>query len=114
MRKIVLVTVAAGFATVSTLVGIALGQSYGTSGGTSGGTSNGASDETIVRSTGAEQLVVRGDEAVDIVTQGDIRASLDASRRGFLLLMKYQGKDYTCPVTADGLVGDCNLLYWQR
>jgi hypothetical protein len=102
MRKIIALTVAAVFGTLSAVFAVAFGQSDSTD------------DARIVRSPGAQELVVRGDAAVNIVTQGNIRASSNAGPRGFLLLMEYQGNDYTCPVTPGGQVRACNLLYWQR
>lgn len=58
------------------------------------------------------QQGVKGDEAVVIVTQGTIRASSSEGFQGFLLLIEYRGKNYTCTVTAIGQVQECFPLYW--
>jgi len=63
-------------------------------------------------SPAAAQMAVKGQEAVTIVHGGQIRASSSQGLQGFLLLVEYQGKNYTCVVTATGQVQTCNPLYW--
>lgn len=60
----------------------------------------------------AAQQAVKGQEAVAIVQGGQIRASSSAGFQGFLLLIEYRGKNYTCAVTSAGQVQACNPLYW--
>lgn len=60
----------------------------------------------------AQQIPVKGQEAVAIVQGGQIRASSSEGFQGFLLLVEYRGKNYTCTVTATGQVQTCNPLYW--
>ena len=60
----------------------------------------------------AQQMPVKGKEAVEIVTKGTIRASSSEGFQGFLLLIEYQGRNYTCAVTATGQVQECYPLYW--
>ena len=60
----------------------------------------------------AAQQPVKGQDAVAIVQSGQIRASSSEGFQGFLLLIEYQGKNYTCAVTAAGQVQTCNPLYW--
>lgn len=58
------------------------------------------------------QQGLKGDEAVAIVTQGTIRASSSEGFQGFLLLIEYRGRNYTCAVTAIGQVQECFPLHW--
>lgn len=60
----------------------------------------------------AQEMPVKGKAAVEIVTRGTIRASSSEGFQGFLLLIEYQGKNYTCAVTATGQVQECYPLYW--
>jgi len=60
----------------------------------------------------AQDRPAKGREAVEIVTKGNIRASSSEGFQGFLLLVEYQGKNYTCTVTATGQVQECFPLYW--
>jgi hypothetical protein len=60
----------------------------------------------------AQQMPVKGKEAVEIVTRGTIRASSSEDFQGFLLLIEYQGRNYTCAVTATGQVQECYPLHW--
>ena len=60
----------------------------------------------------AAQQPIKGREAVAIVQSGQIRASTTEGFQGFLLLIEYKGKNYTCAVTANGQVQTCNPLYW--
>jgi hypothetical protein len=39
-------------------------------------------------------------------------ASSSEGFQGFLLLIEYQGRNYTCAVTATGQVQECFPLYW--
>ncbi|MDH3228284.1 MAG: hypothetical protein OEN55_00665 [Alphaproteobacteria bacterium] len=58
------------------------------------------------------QQPVKGQEAVAIVQGGQIRASSSEGFQGFLLLIEFRGKNYTCAVTAGGQVQTCYPLYW--
>jgi hypothetical protein len=58
------------------------------------------------------QQSIKGPGAIAIVQGGQIRASSSQGFQGFLLLIEYQGKNYTCNVTAGGQVQTCNPLYW--
>jgi hypothetical protein len=58
------------------------------------------------------QQSVKGPEAVAIVQGGQVRAASSQGFQGFLLLIEYQGKNYTCTVTAAGQVQTCYPLYW--
>lgn len=60
----------------------------------------------------AQERPAKGKEAVAIVQGGKIRASSSEGFQGFLLLIDYQGKNYTCAVTATGQVQTCYPLYW--
>ena len=60
----------------------------------------------------AQDRPVKGKEAVEIVTKGNIRASSSEGFQGFLLLIEYQGRNYTCAVNATGQVQECFPLYW--
>lgn len=60
----------------------------------------------------AQDRPVKGKEAVEIVSKGNIRASSSEGFQGFLLLIEYQGKNYTCAVNATGQVQECFPLYW--
>lgn len=60
----------------------------------------------------AQDRPVKGKEAVEIVSRGTIRASSSENFQGFLLLVEYQGRNYTCAVTATGQVQECFPLYW--
>lgn len=60
----------------------------------------------------AQDRSVKGKEAVAIVEKGNIRASSSEGFQGFLLLIEFQGKNYTCAVTATGQVQECFPLYW--
>ncbi len=60
----------------------------------------------------AAQQPVKGQDAVAIVQGGQIRASSSQGFQGFLLLIEYRGKNYTCAVTATGQVQTCSPLYW--
>lgn len=60
----------------------------------------------------AQGRSVAGKEAVTIVEKGTIRASSSVGVQGFLLLVDYQGRSYTCTVTATGQVQECFPLYW--
>ena len=60
----------------------------------------------------AQQIPVKGQEAVAIVQGGQIRASSSEGFQGFLLLIEYRGMNYTCAVTAAGQVQTCYPLYW--
>ncbi len=60
----------------------------------------------------AQDRPVKGKEAVEIVSKGQIRASSSEGFQGFLLLVEYQGRNYTCAVTATGQVQECFPLYW--
>jgi len=60
----------------------------------------------------AQDRPVTGAEAVEIVTRGQIRASSSEGFQGFLLLIEYKGKHYTCSVNATGQVQTCYPLYW--
>jgi hypothetical protein len=60
----------------------------------------------------AQEQPAKGKEAVEIVTKGNIRASSSEGFQGFLLLVEFQGKNYTCSVNATGLVQGCYPLYW--
>jgi len=60
----------------------------------------------------AQQQPVKGKDAVAIVEKGNIRASSSEGFQGFLLLVEYQGRNYTCAVTATGQVQECFPLYW--
>ena len=60
----------------------------------------------------AAQQAVKGQEAVKIVEDGQIRASSSQGVQGFLLLVVHEGKNYACVVTATGQVQTCNPLYW--
>lgn len=60
----------------------------------------------------AQERPVKGNEAVAIVAEGNIRASSSEGFQGFLLLVEHRGKNYTCAVTATGQVQECFPLYW--
>lgn len=60
----------------------------------------------------AQQQPVKGEEAVAIVQGGQIRASSSEGFQGFLLLIDYRGRNYSCAVTATGQVQTCYPLYW--
>jgi hypothetical protein len=60
----------------------------------------------------AQDRPVKGKGAVEIVSKGNIRASSSEGFQGFLLLIEYQGRNYTCAVTATGQVQECLPLYW--
>ncbi len=60
----------------------------------------------------AQQMPVKGGEAVAIVQSGKIRAADGGGLQGFLLLIEYQGRNYTCTVNATGQVQGCFPLYW--
>ena len=60
----------------------------------------------------AQDRPAKGKEAVEIVSKGNIRASSSEGFQGFLLLIEYQGRNYTCAVTATGQVQECFPLYW--
>lgn len=60
----------------------------------------------------AQERPVKGKEAVAIVQGGQIRASSSEGFQGFLLLIDFRGKNYTCAVTATGQVQTCYPLYW--
>ncbi|MCK5274983.1 MAG: hypothetical protein KAR37_10080 [Alphaproteobacteria bacterium] len=60
----------------------------------------------------AQDRPVTGKEAVEIVSKGTIRASSSEGFQGFLLLIEYQGRNYTCAVNATGQVQECFPLYW--
>jgi len=60
----------------------------------------------------AQDRPVKGQDAVAIVEKGTIRASSSEGFQGFLLLIEYQGRNYTCAVTATGQVQECFPLYW--
>lgn len=60
----------------------------------------------------AQGLPVKGKEAVEIVSKGDILASSSEGFQGFLLLIEYKGRSYTCAVTATGQVQECFPLSW--
>lgn len=60
----------------------------------------------------AQERPVAGKQAVEIVSKGTIRASSSQGFQGFLLLVEYQGRNYTCAITAAGQVQDCFPLYW--
>ena len=60
----------------------------------------------------AQQQPVKGKDAVAIVEKGNIRASSSEGFQGFLLLVEYQGRNYTCAITATGQVQECFPLYW--
>lgn len=60
----------------------------------------------------AQERPVKGNEAVEIVTKGNIRASSSEGFQGFLMLIEYKGRNYTCAVTATGQVQECYPLYW--
>lgn len=60
----------------------------------------------------AQDRPVKGKEAVAIVEKGNIRASSSEGFQGFLLLIEYQGRNYTCAVNATGQVQECFPLYW--
>jgi hypothetical protein len=60
----------------------------------------------------AQDRPVTGKEAVAIVEKGNIRASSSEGFQGFLLLIEYQGRNYTCAITATGQVQECFPLYW--
>lgn len=60
----------------------------------------------------AQEQPVKGKQAVEIVSQGNIRASSSQGFQGFLLLIEYRGKNYTCAVDATGQVQGCYPLYW--
>lgn len=60
----------------------------------------------------AQDRPVKGKEAVEIVSKGNIRASSSEDFKGFLLLVEYQGRNYTCAVAATGQVQECFPLYW--
>lgn len=60
----------------------------------------------------AQDRPVKGKEAVAIVEKGNIRASSSEGFQGFLFLIEYQGRNYTCAVTATGQVQECFPLYW--
>jgi len=60
----------------------------------------------------AQEQPVKGEEAVAIVQGGQIRASSSEGFQGFLLLIDYRGRNYTCAVTATGQVQTCYPLYW--
>lgn len=60
----------------------------------------------------AQDRPVKGQDAVAIVEKGTIRAASSEGFQGFLLLVEYQGRNYTCAVTATGQVQECFPLYW--
>ncbi len=60
----------------------------------------------------AQDRPVKGNEAIEIVSKGNIRASSSEGFQGFLLLIEFQGRNYTCAVTATGQVQECFPLYW--
>ena len=60
----------------------------------------------------SQQLPAKGKEAVAIVEGGTIRAAEGGGLQGFLLLIEYQGRNYTCTVNATGRVQGCFPLYW--
>jgi hypothetical protein len=60
----------------------------------------------------AQDRPVKGKDAVTIVEKGNIRAASSEGFQGFLLLIEYQGRNYTCAVTATGQVQECFPLYW--
>jgi hypothetical protein len=60
----------------------------------------------------AQERPVKGNDAVAIVAEGNIRASSSEGFQGFLLLVEHRGKNYTCAVTATGQVQECFPLYW--
>lgn len=60
----------------------------------------------------AQEQPVKGKEAVEIVAKGTIRASSNQGFQGFLFLIEYKGRNYTCSVAATGQVQDCFPLYW--
>ncbi len=66
----------------------------------------------IVAVPATAQQSVKGPQAVAIVQGGQVRASSSQGFQGFLLLIEYQGKNYTCTVTATGQVQGCYPLYW--
>ena len=59
-----------------------------------------------------QEMPVKGKDAVAVVQGGQIRASSSQGFQGFLLLIDYQGRNYTCTVTATGQVQTCYPLYW--
>jgi len=61
---------------------------------------------------GAQQIPAKGQEAVAIVKNGQIRAASSEGFQGFLLLIEYRGANYTCTVTAVGQVQTCYPLHW--
>jgi len=67
---------------------------------------------TVLAPALAQDRPAKGKEAVEIVSKGNIRASSSEGFQGFLLLIEYQGKNYTCAVTATGQVQECFPLYW--
>lgn len=66
----------------------------------------------VAASPATAQQSVKGPEAVAIVQGGQIRASSSQGFQGFLLLIEYRDKNYTCTVTATGQVQGCYPLYW--
>jgi hypothetical protein len=67
---------------------------------------------TVLAPALAQDRPAKGKEAVEIVSKGNIRASSSEGFQGFLLLIEYQGRNYTCAVTATGQVQECFPLYW--
>ena len=57
-------------------------------------------------------LIVSGEQAAEIVKNGQVRASSSESFQGFLLLVEYRGRTYTCSVMATGQVLPCYALVW--
>jgi len=60
----------------------------------------------------AQDRPVKGKDAVTIVEKGNIRAASSEGFQGFLLLVEFQGRNYTCAITATGQVQECFPLYW--
>jgi len=56
--------------------------------------------------------VVSGEDAADIVRNGQIRAMKSEGIEGFLMLIEYLGETYTCTVTPTGQVLPCYELVW--
>ena len=56
--------------------------------------------------------VVSGEDAADIVRNGQILAVKSEGIEGFLMLIEYLGETYTCTVTANGRVLPCHELEW--
>ena len=66
----------------------------------------------LVATPAMAQLALTGDEALAVVTKGEIKATSALGTAGFLLFIEYAGKRYVCNLTGRGQVTTCDPLHW--